>query len=122
WLNPQWQLTAGARAAWYETAYQEDRLDRTTTLILYLFGVLPGAPGVPVTIDNRSDDNVVTPKFQMSWVPNDANRVYVTASQGYRIGQNNPNFGPDPLDPANGIFIPANYDADSLWNYELGWK
>lgn len=63
----------------------------------------------------ETEDEAVTPKVSVSYRPTDDVHLYLTAAKGYRVGQINFNFGIDPR-------IPADYKADSLWNYEAGVK
>ena len=51
----------------------------------------------------------------MSYFTSDDVHLYVTAAEGFRVGQIN--FG---ATPTNGI--PVSFEPDSLWNYEVGMK
>jgi outer membrane receptor protein involved in Fe transport len=52
-------------------------------------------------------------KFQFSWRPTDDITMFALASQGFRLGgTNQPNIAA----------VPPGYEADSLWNYEVGLK
>ncbi|BBC73388.1 ligand-gated channel protein [Altererythrobacter sp. B11] len=66
----------------------------------------------PTTVD--ASENGTLLKFNASWEPNPDTLFYATAAQGYRPGGANQVIGlPDDLTP---------YEADTLWNYEVGAK
>jgi outer membrane receptor protein involved in Fe transport len=65
----------------------------------------------------KSAANSVTPKFNVSWTPTPDLLTYITASEGYRPGGLNQQV-PAGLCGAT----PAAYNADSVWNYEVGEK
>lgn len=72
-----------------------------------LFGGLPPP-------DNRhfKEDRLIK-KFQLSYRPTSDVTIFALASEGFRLGgTNQPNIAA----------VPPGYDADSLWNYELGVK
>ena len=54
----------------------------------------------------------------MSYRPNDHAHYYASATQGYRVGQSNFALPVIPGVPES----PEDYEADSLWNYEIGAK
>ncbi|MEQ1538785.1 MAG: TonB-dependent receptor [Sphingorhabdus sp.] len=85
------------------------------------------------TATTRSAENGFSPRFSLSYKLSDGNLVYATVSRGFRPG--GPGRRLTPLFAARcqaqyaaaGIGIDANgnvdpYDADSLWNYEVGVK
>ncbi|MEJ8568688.1 TonB-dependent receptor [Elongatibacter sediminis] len=104
-INEQWTALVGAR---YFTADQKD--DRVNT---FPFGGF-NPPSVEPTVNTSSDK--FTPKFYVSYAPNDDRLYFATVSQGFRVGggNQNPIF---PLPEEN-----QNYDPDQLWNFELGAK
>jgi len=98
-IDDQWAATVGLR--WFEnTAEYSD------------VGLSP-VPGVI----SETVESAVTPKFVLSYTPNDDMMTYLSVSKGYRIGGTNVPIVPVPV-PAT----PESYDSDSLWNYELGLK
>jgi iron complex outermembrane recepter protein len=70
----------------------------------------------------------ITPRFGLTYQYTDKDMVYATAAKGYRPGgSNSPNATQNPLCDASfqalGLHgVPATYDSDSLWSYELGAK
>ena len=65
---------------------------------------------------NDSSNNKLTTKFNLAYKVDEDTLVFVTASQGFRVGG---------LNAASLPFIagvPRNYSPDSLWNYEVGLK
>jgi iron complex outermembrane recepter protein len=104
-LGERWEATLGAR--WFEndSTYEEHTsgmLNRGTTQTF-----------------RDTTQRKATPKLLLSYKPGADAKIYAQASQGYRVGQNNAAIPPDPdtLRPA-----PTYYEADTLWNYELGAK
>lgn len=67
------------------------------------------APRQSLPEQNVSFDDF-SPRFAATYEFNDANTVYAVASKGYRTG----GFNTTPGDPA--------FDAEDLWNYEIGFK
>lgn len=61
------------------------------------------------------DADTVTPRFALSYALSDDARIYAQAAKGFRTG------GPNATASAL-LGIPATYEPDSLWNYELGVK
>ncbi len=76
-------------------------------------GLLNG--GVTSGINSKHSETKATPKFVLTYKFNPDQMVYLSASEGYRIGQNNFIFATSPG-------VPAVYGADTLWDYELGAK
>jgi outer membrane receptor protein involved in Fe transport len=64
----------------------------------------------------KSAANAVTPRFNISWMPDKDFTAYATVSQGYRPG------GLNQSVPAYCGGAPAAYASDSVWNYEVGEK
>jgi len=74
-----------------------------------------GGPPEPIR-DVTSSETKITPKFSLSYKMTDDAMVYVQAAQGFRQGgTNSGGFG-------SIIVVPFEYEADSLWNYEIGAK
>ncbi len=94
------------------------------------FGSGAMAPSYP-TSSSSGTETSYTPKFGVSWEPNDANLFYASAAKGFRPA------GASLRVPAicdsdlitNGYvdengdpFQPETFDSDSVWSYELGAK
>ena len=67
----------------------------------------------------------MTPKAVLSWQPDHDNKIYVSASKGFRPG--GPNVGVGGICQSNltslGLSqVPGQYSSDSLWSYEIGSK
>jgi len=103
-FNDELSVTLGAR--WFEN---------TQELKLHLDGILAGP--LPDT-DTDSTESSVTPKFSISYKPNNDLHYYASATKGYRVGQSNFALPSLPGEPET----PAAYGSDSLWNYEIGVK
>jgi len=94
---------------------------------------IPGPPPPigydPINISNKNSEKVFTPKYNISWTPNENTLIYATAAKGFRTGVVN------LVPPVNfnncgqaivasgfpGGTVPPS-DADTLWNYEVGAK
>ncbi len=101
-LFDAWELMAGLRQF---TAEQND-----AGFYLFQFPLFGGLPPP----DNRhfKEDRLIK-KFQLSFRPNQDVTIFALASEGFRLGgTNQPNIAA----------VPPGYEADSLWNYELGVK
>lgn len=93
-------------------------------------------PGVLTGGTFSVSNSGIDPKFDLSYEPNKAVMVYVTAAKGFRPGGVNQflptgNAGLGPLvesalqgkyNTTNIISSPQTFAADSVWNYELGEK
>lgn len=101
-LFDQLELMAGLRQF---TAEQDD--DGFYVFQFPLFGGLP-----PPDKRNFKEDRLIK-KFQLSYRPSDDVTIFALASEGFRLGGTN---------QANIAAVPPGYEADSLWNYELGVK
>jgi iron complex outermembrane receptor protein len=84
--------------------------------------------GGPSTAVIDSSANAVTPRFAFNWDATPATTVYGNIAKGFRLGAAN---RPVPLTPLvitdlNNMglppTIPAAFEPDSLWSYELGSK
>jgi iron complex outermembrane receptor protein len=107
-ITPELIFTAGVRASKIDA-------DQSSTNDGLLFGG-------KTTKTGTASDSPVNPRFILAYKPNDDMRIYVQASQGFRIGGVNP--GVPPCLPANGctVDLGATFGPDSVWNYELGTK
>ena len=84
--------------------------------------------GGPTTALIDSSANAVTPRFAINWEATPSTAFYANVAKGFRLGSAN---RPVPLTPlvlqdlANmglpGV-IPAAFEPDSLWSYEIGAK
>ncbi|HKU16659.1 MAG TPA: TonB-dependent receptor [Steroidobacteraceae bacterium] len=101
-LFDSFEVMAGLRQF---TAEQSDR-----GFYLFQFPLFGGLPPP----DNRhfKEDRLIK-KFQLSYRPSRDVTIFALASEGFRLGgTNQPNIAA----------VPPGYEADSLWNYELGVK
>ena len=98
-FTDQLKLTLGGR--WFQT-----KLDTTTTEE----GPLAGPT---TTTEGGSRETGFSPKASITWQPSHDSLIYALASRGFRFG--GPNIARDPT-----FAIPAQFDSDSLWNYEFG--
>jgi iron complex outermembrane receptor protein len=98
-FNDQWKMTLGGRLFRTE-------LNLTTVQS----GPLVGGT---VTTGGDSKEDGFSPKASLTWEPAAGRLYYVLASKGFRFG--GPNIARDP-----DFDIPAQFDSDSLWNYEAG--
>ncbi|MGH8138383.1 MAG: TonB-dependent receptor [Steroidobacteraceae bacterium] len=69
--------------------------------------------GPTTTTEGGSRETGFSPKASITWQPDGNALIYALASRGFRFG--GPNIARDPA-----FSIPAQFDSDSLWNYELG--
>jgi iron complex outermembrane recepter protein len=78
----------------------------------YLFQ-FPLFGGLPPPDQRHFKEDRLIKKFQLSYRPNSDVTIFALASEGFRLGgTNQPNIAA----------VPPGYEADSLWNYELGVK
>ena len=93
--------------------YYEDTRDSLITQITdtEIFGVPAGT-----LIPGSGEDDAVSPKLAISWEAADAVTLFASASKGFRSGSTNPSHIFDPE------VIPEDYDAETLWTYEIGVK
>ncbi len=101
-LFESFEVMAGLRQF---TAEQQD-----AGFYLFQFPLFGGLPPP----DNRhfKEDRLIK-KFQLSYRPSRDVTIFALASEGFRLGgTNQPNIAA----------VPPGYEADSLWNYELGVK
>jgi len=100
--------TAGLR---YSYGHKTDHYE----LIQNFGDPVPGLPGTGFYPKTTYTETATTPKFELTYHPSPDYLYYLLASKGFRFGGPNvPNgFAPQ---------LPAPYLADSLWNYEFGYK
>lgn len=79
----------------------------------YLFQFPTFGSSLPAPGYGHFTENKLIKKFQLSYHPWDDVTVFALASQGFRLGGTN---------QSTFAAVPKGYDADSLWNYELGFK
>jgi outer membrane receptor protein involved in Fe transport len=113
-IAPQLDLTLGLR---YFEARQSVNGD--------FDGLFNG--GASKVDDKKSTDTGFTPKVSLAWRATDDNLLYGTASKGFRQGGPNRFNTSSPLCAPDferlGIDrVPASYEPDSLWTYEVGSK
>ena len=89
-------------------------------------GSFNGGPGF---FEGDEKDTPFTPKFGLTWRPNDDSTYYLSIAKGYRVGGVNPqtNNAQQGCQTALATFgltgkLLQTYDPDSLWSYEIGAK
>jgi outer membrane receptor protein involved in Fe transport len=102
-ISSQWQGTVGLR--WFHS-YRSDQ----QVLVQQFF---PDAPVGPQPFQDFREDGLFK-KFQLSYRRSPGRLFYAQAAQGFRAG--GPNY------PGGFALTAPPYEADSIWNYELGWK
>jgi outer membrane receptor protein involved in Fe transport len=107
----RWRLSAGARWFRFERS-EHEQAD----------GVWNGGP---TDRTGKATESSVSPRYTISYKPDDDRTYYAVASNGYRPG--GPNLGePGGIDcsadlAAHGYdSAPLNFKSDELWNYEIG--
>lgn len=111
-LNDYWDITGGLR--WFHNS-DDQQAD--------FDGFFNGGPS---STFGKSSETDVSPKLKAAYRPNDDNLIYGLVAKGFRPG------GPTTIVPATtcgddladlGLSTPASqFDADTLWNYEVGYK
>ncbi|MDP3736302.1 MAG: TonB-dependent receptor [Hyphomonadaceae bacterium] len=138
-ITPQWDVTLGARQ--YEYTFRTAS-DQDFPLLETGLGRTPNDAIVMELTDAGQEDDGWLYKFNTSWQPNDDLLLYLTVSQGFRIGNSNglaPCPGFDPLSPQGSCalapgqqygpgagdiaqFDERQYGPDKTQNYEIGFK
>lgn len=104
-LNEHWEIMGGLR--WFEAEQTDEGFQ------LFPFALFPPESFNPVPDRRAFKEDQVISKFQVSWTPSEDYVFYGLASQGFRLGGTN----------GQGVVaVPPGYEADELWNYELGAK
>jgi outer membrane receptor protein involved in Fe transport len=98
-----WKATVGLR--WFHS-YRSDE-----QIVVQQF--FPGSPVGPQPFQDFRESHLFK-KFQLTRELSRDALVYVEAAQGFRAG--GPNY------PGGFALTAPPYEADSIWNYELGWK
>ena len=128
------RLTAGFR---YLTA--SETFDRVGNYYYSACHPSVDGDGCPATVHLKGDFDAFTPKFAFGWDVNPDVTMYANITKGFRLGSENrpvPLYGDPDQDPdapgANSTradlrrlgltSVPATYEPDSLWNYEIGTK
>lgn len=111
-FTDQLKLTLGAR--WFDVSITQ-KIDQ--------LGAFGSGPGETLT----TDDNGIRPKAALSYQVSEDHMVYALASKGYRSGGVSEPVPDIPscdeaLNEAGLSQAPAGFDADSIWNYEAGFK
>jgi outer membrane receptor protein involved in Fe transport len=84
--------------------------------------------GDPVASNGKQSERPVTPRIGISYQAGGHHLVYASAAKGYRIGGANPAVGQFCYGPGSALErigldnVPATYDSDSVWSYEIGSK
>ncbi|MFM8499891.1 MAG: TonB-dependent receptor [Chakrabartia sp.] len=87
--------------------YFEDR--RTQDAVSTIFGA--------TAIDKQQATfTALSPRFNLSWQPNDRVNIYANVGKGFRSG------GFNVTSSGGGAAVPGSFTPDVLWTYELGAK
>lgn len=109
---PELTATVGLRAFKFKEDYET-----------YSSGLLNGGSSAST---GSFDESGVTPKFNLSYSPNDDHLIYAEASKGFRLGGVNTTVPVDlcrsDLNRLGRTDAANNFDSDSLWNFEVGTK
>jgi iron complex outermembrane receptor protein len=116
--------TIKEKALFGELTYElSDRLDATIGLrwfdveqsdlgqTVFQFALFDGPAGPEKTVTAGQSEMIQ--KYKLAYELTDDSAIYLTASQGFRLGGTN-NQGI--------VAVPMLYEADELWNYEVGYK
>lgn len=106
YFTPTLDATVGIRQSWNHQVFTSNGVGLL---------VNPRAPTTPVTGTGTSDESVQTYLFNVRYRPTSATLVYGRIASGYRPG------GPNLILGGVGTGNTA-FEADTLWNYELGLK
>lgn len=104
-FNDAWKATLGGRA--FDTKVENATLS-SGFFTLLTTGELEGAQSGTQT------ESGFTPKASVTWTPSGDFMAYGLVSKGFRYG------GPNIIVSEPGFTVPAQFDSDSLFNYELG--
>ncbi|MEM6799800.1 MAG: TonB-dependent receptor [Bacteroidota bacterium] len=115
-LSDQWAFTAGLRAF-------DAKLERFRSTYGVVINVLDSDN--PAIQQGTQEESGINPKFNLTYKLSPGNIIYASAAKGFRLGGVNEEvpevFCGRELDSLNIVASPT-YDADKLWNYELGFK
>jgi iron complex outermembrane receptor protein len=98
WISDRWEATAGLR---YFTENARTRI----------LSITEGE--VAEDVDAEETFSTPAPRFILSYRPSERVNVYASASKGFRAGG---------INISNYPSVPASYDPDWLWAYEVGVK
>jgi iron complex outermembrane receptor protein len=120
WILPdKLKAIAGVR-------YSKVELDFTTLNHGQQNGRLPTTFGSQLS--GKTSDKPVTPKLGLQYQFTDDKMAYATASKGFRAGGINPSISPNFCAAQlaelglQSTDIPASFEPDTVWSYELGTK
>lgn len=114
-LTSRWKATLGTRVARSTLAY--DRIFNGPLACVACTGAWETTGGT------TAPKNPVTPRVELSYLPNSRDLYYASASKGSRVGGiNNPSIATDTAGCPGGLQAPKTYAPDSLWDYEVGAK
>jgi iron complex outermembrane recepter protein len=82
--------------------------------------------GFPDSATGKAEETPVTPKVGLEYTPNDNWLIYASAAEGFRPGGANRLVGAGTcvaeLAALGLTQVPAEYEPDSVWSYEIGAK
>jgi len=116
------EIAAFANATWFvtdrfEVSFGARQSDNDQSVVQSTQGFLVGLPpGVVSTTGGESSESPFTWSFSPRFELTENSSIYFRAATGFRPG------GPNILPPGAPDSVPAQYDSDSLTNYELGYK
>lgn len=119
WVTDKFKVTAGVRVTRLEISYYQLNYGQFS-------GRVKTGPGA--VTQGSSVDSPVTPKFGLEYDLTPNRILYANAAQGFRAGGVNPQvsqaicqIGLDQLG-ITAATIPASYNSDKVWSYEVGGK
>jgi outer membrane receptor protein involved in Fe transport len=121
-ITPQLALTGGLRQL-----YATQKFTREAKTLFY-DGIDPATPGYGGQPSVDAKWNATTPSVKLNWEPVRDLSLYANASKGVRLGGANRPVPDTPLVEKNlhdldlPPGLPATFQPDSLWSYELGSK
>jgi iron complex outermembrane recepter protein len=99
------------------TATLGERIARVTTDVLELSGSGLLNAGAPPVAQSTSSETPSTPRIALSYQVDRNDLLYLSASEGYRVG------GGNAAVPAFcDAVVPSTYQSDHVWSYEAGVK
>jgi iron complex outermembrane recepter protein len=112
-LTDRWSITGGAR--WFEYDREQSEVySQPVGLPLYNGESIDFAGGSVNESEGKESDTVF--KFATQFQIDDARMIYFLYSEGFRLG------GSNSERAAEAGYLPLNYEADKLSNYEVGLK
>lgn len=111
-FTPTWTATVGGRYYDYEST--ANRTDDGT--LYYLVGLEPPI----VSGEFKQSETGFNPKVGLQWRASESAMIYADAAKGFRPGGTNP--GATACEAVGVTGVPATFDSDSVWSYELGGK